>query len=68
MSWFIRRRCDAPARQSKRHVRLQLEELEDRMVPAVFNVGAGDVATLIADIRTANSNGQSNTINLTAGT
>jgi len=38
------------------------------MVPAVFNVGAGDVATLIADIRTANSNGQSNTINLTAGT
>jgi hypothetical protein len=34
----------------------------------VFNVGADDVATLIADINTANSNGQSNVINLTAST
>jgi len=68
MSRFVWRRSNAPARQSKRHVRLQLEELEDRTVPAVFNVGAGDVATLIADIKTANSNGQANTINLTAST
>jgi hypothetical protein len=42
--------------------------LEDRETPAVFNVGPGDVATLIADINTANINGQSNTINLSAGT
>ncbi len=41
-----------------------LEVLEDRTVPANFNVGAGDVATWIATINTANSNGQSNTINL----
>jgi hypothetical protein len=44
---------------------LSLEQLESRLTPAVFNVGAGDVATLITDINTANSNGQSNTINLT---
>ena len=44
-----------------------LEELESRLVPAVFNVGAGDVAGLIADINLANANGQSNTINLRAG-
>jgi hypothetical protein len=68
MSRFIWRRNKAPARKTPQRVRLQLEALEDRMVPAVFNVGAGDVATLIADINTANSNGQSNTINLTAST
>ena len=38
------------------------------MVPAVFNVRASDVTTLIADINTANSNGQTNIINLTAST
>jgi hypothetical protein len=58
----------ASVRPAKRRVRLQLEQLEDRSVPAVFTVGAGDTATLIADINTANSNGQSNTINLTAST
>jgi hypothetical protein len=42
--------------------------LEDRLVPTMFNVGAGDVAGLIADINTANSNGQSNVINLTDST
>src|SRR6516225_9744730 len=68
MSRFVRRRSNTPARQTKQSVRLQLEELEDRTVPAVFNVGAGDVATLIADINTANSNGQSNIINLTQST
>jgi hypothetical protein len=45
-----------------------LEVLEDRTVPTVFNVGGGDVAALIADINTANGNGQSNTINLTKST
>ena len=59
----------SPVRLSTRkRVRPQLEELEDRTVPAVFNVAAGDVSTLIADMNQANSNGQSNTINLTAGT
>ncbi len=42
-----------------------LEALESRLTPTIFNVGPGDVATLISDIDTANSNGQpSNTINL----
>ena len=53
-------------RLSRRSIRPLLETLENRLTPAVFNVGAGDTATLIADINTANSNGQSNTINLTA--
>ncbi len=52
----------------RKGVRPQLELLEDRTVPAVFNVAAGDVGTLIADMNQANSNGQSNIINLTAGT
>jgi hypothetical protein len=68
MSLFGRGASNAPARKTTRRVRPQLEALEDRTVPAVFNVGASDVATLIADIKTANSNGQSNTINLTAST
>ena len=45
-----------------------LEVLEDRAVPAVFNVGPNDVATLLHDMITANGNGESNTINLSAGT
>src|SRR5579884_2194516 len=49
-------------------IRPMLETLESRLTPATFTVGAGDVAGLIADINTANSNGQSNTINLSAGT
>lgn len=68
MSRFGWRGSKASARPPKQGVRLHLEELENRTVPAVFNVGAGDTATLIADINTANSNGQSNTINLTAST
>jgi hypothetical protein len=64
--WFPRRPMP---RTLVRRVRPCLEVLEDRTLPAVFNVGAGDVAGLIADINQANSNGQtSNTINLTAGT
>src|SRR5262249_52883532 len=68
MSRFVRRRSNTPARQTKQSVRLQLEELEDRTAPAVFNVGAGDVATLIADINTANNKNKTNTKNQTAGT
>ena len=45
-----------------------LEVLEGRTAPAVFNVGPGDVAGLIAAINKANGNGQSNAINLTAST
>jgi hypothetical protein len=55
-------------------VTLHLEALEDRLVPDAtttsFTVAAGDVATLIADINAANTNGATTptTINLTAGT
>jgi hypothetical protein len=74
--WYRRSlfsRLAAPAntrarrRPPRRSIRPLLETLESRLTPAVFNVGAGDVAGLIADINTANSNGQSNTINLSAG-
>jgi hypothetical protein len=51
----------------KRSIRLGFEVLEDRTVPAVFNVGSGDVATLIADINTANANHENNIINLSPG-
>src|SRR5262245_47913651 len=51
-----------------------LENLEDRLAPATFNLkinpaldNAGAVAELIGAINTANGNGQSNTINLFAG-
>ncbi len=67
---------DAPAlsrpprpRSPRRSRRPLLELLESRLTPAVFNVGPGDVAALINDINTADSNGQpSNTINLSPGT
>ena len=49
-------------------LRLRLEVLEDRVTPAVFNVGPNDVATLLHDMITANSNGESNTINLSPST
>ncbi len=48
--------------------RPSLEELEERTVPTVYTVGAGDVATLISDISAANLAGGSNTINLTQST
>ncbi len=56
------RRRRLPTRRN--HVRLTLEHLENRLVPATFN--AVDVPSLIADINTANGNGLTNTINLTA--
>ncbi len=71
--YFFSRRSRSASRlrqqtTMQRRVRPFLEFLEDRSVPTVFTVGAGDVSTLIADINTANSNGQSNVINLTAST
>lgn len=54
---------------SSRRMRPCLEVLEDRTVPTIFNVGPGDVATLIKDIATADLNGESrNVINLTKST
>jgi hypothetical protein len=44
-----------------------LEALEDRLAPAQFNVAPGDVLGLVLAINSANTNGQSNTINLAAG-
>src|SRR5271166_1558859 len=56
-----RNRPQAPQR---RHLRLRLEQLEDRLVPSTFN--AATVSDLIADIKAANKAGGANTINLTA--
>src|SRR5262249_46826966 len=53
------------SRQRRRSFRPGLEVLEDRTVPAVFNIANGDVTSptgLIAAINTANGNGQANTI------
>lgn len=63
-----RRRHATKTTRSPRWIRPHLESLEDRTLLAVFNVGASDVATLIANINTANNNGETNTINLTAST
>jgi len=45
----------------------QLDLLEDRTAPAMFSVAPGDVVGLIVAVNTANADGQSNTINLEAG-
>jgi hypothetical protein len=73
MSVFSWRRGKASAHTEPRKVRLELEALEDRLVlsaTTTYTVAAGDVATLIADINAANTNGTNTptTINLTAGT
>ena len=65
----VRRRTQTSSRQ-RSFFRPRLEALEDRMVPAVFNVAAGDVYGshgLIADINAANKTGGTNTINLAGG-
>jgi Right handed beta helix region/FG-GAP repeat len=51
------RRCPAAAR-------LRLEPLEDRAVPATFNIPDGDVTKLLAAVTAANTNGEADTINL----
>src|SRR2546423_5888791 len=49
--------------------RLRLLDLEERLVPTVFNIANGDIAGLIAAITTSNANNQADTINLaTSGT
>lgn len=48
--------------------RLHIEVLDERALPAVFNVGSSDVAALTTAFTTANTNGESDTINLTAST
>ncbi len=46
-----------------------MEVLEDRTVPTVFNIAAGDTQGLINAMETANANGDSsNVINLTNST
>src|SRR5690349_4548632 len=50
-----RRRLPSPTRRPRRGVRLLLEALEDRAVPAVFNVGPGDTAGLIDALNRANT-------------
>jgi hypothetical protein len=62
----------AVGKKTARRVRLELEALEDRVVPdataTTLTVAAGDVATLIADINAANASGAATTINLTQST
>jgi hypothetical protein len=48
-------------------VRPSCEPLEERLTPAVFNIADHDVAALIAAIKTANANGEDDTINLAPG-
>src|SRR6516164_1708399 len=57
----------APTRRPKQYQPV-VDLLEDRTVPTIFTVPAGDVATLIQDIKTANTTGPSrNPIHLAAG-
>ncbi|QEH31993.1 hypothetical protein OJF2_04620 [Aquisphaera giovannonii] len=60
------RRAAARTRAKDRARRFLLESLEDRAVPAVFDVSSGLASDLISTINVANTNGDpSNTINLT---
>jgi hypothetical protein len=69
MSWFIRRESKASVRKAPQKVRLQLEPLEDRIVPATSAglpyATAATTTQLIADINYANKNTGNFTINLT---
>ncbi len=56
-----------PTAAVRRRLRPCLEILEGRIVPATFIVDPGNVSELIADIKSANSNGQSNIIKLSNG-
>jgi hypothetical protein len=65
--WLYQRRATSCVSKKRASVRLNLDELEERCCPAVFNIAAGDVAGLIAAITTSNTNNQADTINLAAG-
>jgi hypothetical protein len=56
-----------PSRRPRRTCRPTLEALEDRAVPTIFNVPAGDVPGLTAALGTANKNGEPDTVNLAPG-
>jgi len=54
-------------RQGRRFVHLQLEGLEERVMPTIFNIANGDVTGLISAINQANTDTNPDTINLAAG-
>ena len=62
LSFFCRRSVVRLAR-----VRPRLQILEDRLAPANFPIADGDVTSLINAINSANTNNQTDTITLTAG-
>lgn len=63
-----RPQCLPVARRPQQSYYPQVEALETRVAPAVFNVPAGNVPALAAAITTANGNNQPDTINLGGGT
>ncbi len=70
MSWINRRTNKLPARRTPQKARLELEQLEDRLVLSTLPYStAANVSQLIQDINYANQNtGTAFTINLTATT
>ena len=70
MSWINRRTNKVPARKAPQKARLELEQLEDRLVLSTLPYAtAANVSQLIQDINYANQNtGTAFTINLTATT
>ncbi|MBX7105330.1 MAG: DUF11 domain-containing protein [Gemmataceae bacterium] len=53
-----------PNRRARLNVFLRNGRLDERIVPAVFNIADGDIAGLVAAITTANTNTEADTINL----
>jgi Chlamydia polymorphic membrane protein (Chlamydia_PMP) repeat len=53
--------------QNRLRSRLRLEPLEERAIPAMFNIANGDVVALLAAVNTANSSGEEEIINLATG-
>jgi uncharacterized repeat protein (TIGR01451 family) len=47
-----------------RKIRPKVEQIEQRIAPAIFNIGDGDIPALILAIQTANINNEPDTINL----
>jgi hypothetical protein len=65
--WISRSRRNARPLTRRPRVQLRLESLEERALPAVLNVAAGNTAGLIAAIQTANADGQHDVIHLASG-